>query len=223
MIRACIFDLDGVIVDTARYHYLAWKRLARGLGHDLTESENERLKGISRMTSLDIVLELAGVNPGEAHKETLAEKKNRWFNEYVQEMTPGDIFPGVKQLIAALRNAGLKVGLASSSKNAGTVLRKLNIEHDFDAVVDGGMIRHAKPDPEIFLVAAEKLGVKPSECVVIEDATSGIEAAHAAGMKCVGIGPAELLGKADLTFRKTSDIDVSTILRPGDTTHGDIR
>jgi hypothetical protein len=126
VIQACIFDLDGVIVDTAHYHYLAWKRLAHELGYELTESDNERLKGVSRMQSLDIVLSLAGASLGDPERQILAEKKNRWFNEYLGEMKPDEIFPRVLPLIHTLKKAGLKVGLASSSKNARTVLRLLH-------------------------------------------------------------------------------------------------
>jgi beta-phosphoglucomutase len=211
VIRACIFDLDGVIVDTARYHYLAWKRLAHSFDHNLTERENERLKGVSRMESLDIVLELAGVSLSSEHKAILADKKNRWFNEYVEQMTPEEIFPGVKELIANLKKAGLRVGLASSSKNARTVLNRLDISSEFDAVVDGSMITRTKPDPEIFLTAAAKLGVDPSECLVVEDAEAGVEAARAAGMMVIGIGSPITLQKAQRVFPKTSDITLETI------------
>lgn len=212
VIKACIFDLDGVIVDTAHFHYLAWKRLANELGHDLTDSENERLKGVSRMQSLDIVLELAGVSLNLEHREILANKKNIWFNDYVQQMTPMAIFPGVRDLMSVMRSHGLKIGLASSSKNARTVLRLLEIQDEFDAVVDGNMIRYTKPDPEIFLRAADILNVEPAACVVIEDAYAGVEAALAAGMKCIGIGSRETLSEAHVVCGKTSDIRLSTIL-----------
>lgn len=211
MIRACIFDLDGVIVDTAHYHFLAWKRLANELGYDLSEADNERLKGVSRMQSLDIVLELAGISLNADHRIILANKKNAWFNEYVEQMTPGEIFPGVLQLIHSLKDAGIRVGLASSSKNARTVLRLLQIEHEFDAVVDGNMISRTKPDPEIFLMAAQRLGVHRAECIVVEDAEAGVDAALAAGMKCIGIGSDQRLQQADVVFPKTSDIKLSTL------------
>jgi beta-phosphoglucomutase len=211
VIKACIFDLDGVIVDTAHYHYLAWKRLAHELGHDLTELENEQLKGVSRMQSLDIVLNLAGVSLNQPHKELLAEKKNAWFKEYIERMTPEEIFPGVPGLINELKENGIKVGLASSSKNAPTVIRRLGIENVFETVVDGSMIRNTKPDPEIFLITARRLGIKPQHCVVIEDAEAGVEAALAAGMKCIGIGSPLLLRNANAIFVKTSDIKISTL------------
>ena len=211
VIKACIFDLDGVIVDTAYFHYLAWKRLANELGHNLTEVENERLKGVSRMQSLDIVLDLAGVSLNSEHKEILANKKNTWFNDYVQQMTPDAIFPGVRDLMQTLKSEGLQVGLASSSKNARTVLRLLEVQHEFDAIVDGNMIERTKPDPEIFLRAAALLGVDPSECVVIEDAEAGVDAAIAAGMKCIGIGSPLTLNNAHIVFARTADIKLSAI------------
>jgi beta-phosphoglucomutase len=211
MIRACIFDLDGVIVDTAHYHYLAWKRLAGELGIDLSVEDNEKLKGVSRMHSLEIILGMGGISMSQHDKEMLANKKNSWFVDYVERMAPEEIFPGVKNLIQQLRSKGLKVGLASSSKNAITVLQLLHIKDLFDAIVDGTMITHSKPHPEIFLLAAKKLGLPPSECLVFEDAESGVEAAVAAGMKCVGVGSPKQLGKANKVISKTGDFEVSSL------------
>lgn len=195
-IQAAIFDLDGVIVDTAKYHYLAWKRLASEVGIDLSIEENERLKGVSRMDSLDIILALGNVQLDRAKKEALAEKKNGWFLEFVNQMTPAEILPGAKELLLDLRNKGIKIALGSSSKNAPLVLRLLNIENLFDVVVDGTMVKNSKPDPEIFLLGAKLLSLPPTTCVVFEDAEAGVEAALSAGMKCVGIGSPAQLGKA---------------------------
>jgi beta-phosphoglucomutase len=213
LIKAVIFDLDGVIVDTAHYHFLAWKRLANELGIELTEVDNERLKGVSRMHSLEIILSLGGGNISlTAHeKETLANKKNAWFVDYVERMVPEEIFPGVKLLLKELRERGIKVGLASSSKNAKTVLQLLHIENEFDVVVDGTMVTNSKPDPEIFLLAASKLDVPPSLCVVFEDAEAGVEAAIAAGMKCVGVGSPEQLRKANRIIAQTGDFKLETL------------
>lgn len=211
MIKAIIFDLDGVIVDTAHYHYLAWKRLAMELGFDLTLGQNELLKGVSRMRSLEIILDLGGIKLSPVEMERVANKKNGWFVEYVNTMKPEEIFPGVKELLKSMRSKGLKVALASSSKNAPAVIRLLNIENEFDAVVDGTMIIHSKPDPEIFLLAAKKLGINPASCVVFEDAEAGVEAALAAGMKCVGIGSALQLGKANFVIAKTGDFKLETL------------
>ena len=211
MIEACIFDLDGVIVDTARYHYLAWKRLATELGVDLTLEDNERLKGVSRGRSLDIILELGGISLGELEKERLANKKNTWFVDYIERMAPEEIFPGVKSLMRGIREQGIKLALASSSKNAKTVVRLLHIRDEFDAIVDGTMITHTKPHPEIFLMAAQMLGVDPANCVVFEDAEAGIEAAIAAGMKCVGVGSPVLLKDANRIVSATSDFRVAEL------------
>jgi beta-phosphoglucomutase len=211
VIKACIFDLDGVIVDTAHYHFLAWKRLANELGVEFTRDDNERLKGVSRMRSMEIIMELGGVTLSPHEKEQLANKKNTWFVDYVERMAPEEIFPGVKGLIRELKARGIKVGLASSSKNAKTVLQILHIQNDFDTVVDGTMVTHSKPDPEIFLLAAQKLGLDPSECLVFEDAEAGVEAAIAAGMKCVGIGPAAQLNKANKVLDKTGEFEVEML------------
>lgn len=211
MIKACIFDLDGVIVDTAHYHFLAWKRLAKELGIEFTEQHNERLKGVSRMQSLDILLSLGDIKLSPNEKEMLANKKNSWFVDYVEKIAPEEIFPGVKKLIDELRLNGMKIGLASSSKNAKTVIKLLHIQNDFDAIVDGNMIVHSKPHPEIFLLAAQMLGVEPRNCVVFEDAEAGVEAALAAGMKCVGVGSKEQLGKADKVIKKTGEFKLAAL------------
>lgn len=212
VIRACIFDLDGVIVDTAHYHFLAWKRLAKELGIELTEQHNERLKGVSRMQSLEIILELGGISLSQHDKEVLANKKNSWFVDFVERMAPEEIFPGVKSLLLELRKRGMKIGLASSSKNARTVVKLLNIQNEFDAIVDGTMITHSKPHPEIFLLAAKKLDVHPKDCVVFEDAEAGVEAAIAAGMKCVGIGSPLQLNKANLVVAKTGEFKLASLI-----------
>jgi beta-phosphoglucomutase len=211
LISACIFDLDGVIVDTAHYHFLAWKRLAHELGYELTSADNENLKGVSRMRSLEIVLQLGGVTATAHEKELMANKKNTWFNDYVERMMPEEIFPGVKQLIRDLKSNGIKVGLASSSKNAKTVIKLLHIQNEFDAIVDGTMIEHSKPHPEIFLLTAKKLGVKPEECLVFEDAEAGVAAALAAGMKCVGVGNAQQLNRAHEIVANTADFKISEL------------
>jgi beta-phosphoglucomutase len=208
MTQAIIFDLDGVIIDTAHYHYIAWKRLASEFNINLTPQQNELLKGVSRMRSLEIILELGNIHLEESEKERLAEKKNKWFVEYIESIRPEEIFPGVRELLQAIRQQGIKVALASSSKNAPRVIEILGISHEFDAVVDGTMVTHSKPDPEIFLLAAKKLDIKPANCVVFEDAEAGVEAALAAGMKCVGVGSVEQLGKADKVIARTGDFNM---------------
>jgi beta-phosphoglucomutase len=211
VVKACIFDLDGVIVDTAHYHFLAWKRLADELGINFTEYDNERLKGVSRLRSMEILLEIGGISLSPHEKERLANKKNSWFVDYIERMIPEEIFPGVKPLLVALRARGIKVGLASASKNAQTVIQVLHIQHEFDAVVDGTMTTHSKPNPEVFLLAAQRLGVAPEDCLVFEDAEAGVEAALAAGMKCIGIGSEDLLGKANRVFKTTNQFRVEMV------------
>lgn len=210
-IRGVIFDLDGVIVDTAHYHYLAWKKLAQELGINLTLDDNEKLKGISRMKSLDVILALGGVSLTDYEKEKLANKKNTWFVDFVERMAPEEIFPGVKTLIGSMREKGLKVALASSSKNAKTVLDLLHVRSLFDVIVDGNMVVNSKPDPEIFLLAASMLNLQPSTCVVFEDAEAGVQAAIDAGMKCIGIGSEDQLGKANLVISKTGDFQLEAL------------
>ncbi len=213
MIKAAIFDLDGVIIDTAHYHYIAWKRLASEFGITLTHENNEMLKGVSRMRSLEIILALGNIELPEQQKEQLAEKKNKWFVEYIESIRPEEIFPGVIDLIRNLKKQKIKIGLASSSKNAPRVIELLGIAKDFDTLVDGTMITQSKPDPEIFLLAAHKLGIAPHECVVFEDAEAGVEAALAAGMKCVGVGSVEQLGKANRVVARTGDFKASDLER----------
>jgi beta-phosphoglucomutase len=210
MIKACIFDLDGVIVDTAHYHFLAWRRLAKELGIDLSEKENEKLKGVSRMQSLQIILDMGKIAISKEKKESLSDRKNEWFREYIEAMKPNEIFPGVKELIALLRKKGIRIALASSSKNAPRVVELLGIQKLFDVLVDGSMIIDTKPDPEIFMLTAQKLNIAPKDCVVFEDAEAGVEAAIRAGMKCVGVG-SENLSKANKVVKKTADFKVEDL------------
>ncbi|HMQ01261.1 MAG TPA: beta-phosphoglucomutase [Cyclobacteriaceae bacterium] len=211
-LEAVIFDLDGVIVDTAKYHYLAWKRLAKELGYDLSEADNEHLKGVSRMRSLEIILELAGVSKSVAEMEEMAFRKNEWFKDYIKSIKPEEIFEGIPELIKDIKSNNKKIALASSSKNAQEVIQLLQIADVFDAVVDGNMIEHTKPDPEIFLLAAKKLDLPPAQCVVIEDAEAGVEAALAAGMKCVGVGHPNQLGKANLVIPNMQQLQYADLL-----------
>jgi beta-phosphoglucomutase len=199
-IKACIFDLDGVIVDTAVYHYKAWKRLANQLGFDFTEEQNEKLKGVSRTRSLELILQWGGITKSAAEQEELATLKNTWYVDMISHMTPAEILPGAKEFLEACRAAGLKTALGSASKNSTMILDKVNITHLFDAVIDGNKVTRAKPDPEVFLKGAEAVGVIPAECVVFEDAIAGVEAAIAGGMKAVGIGSPDVLGEANLVI-----------------------
>src|SRR6201996_1235605 len=207
-IKACIFDLDGVIVDTAVYHYKAWKRLANELGFDFTEADNEKLKGVSRVRSLELILQLGGVTKTDAEKEELANRKNTWYVEMIGHMTPDEILPGAKEFLQACIDAGIKTALGSASKNSMTILQKTGIAHFFNAVIDGNKVSKPKPDPEVFLKGAGELGIPPANCVVFEDAIAGIEAALNGGMKAVGIGSPRVLTKANLVV---SGLDKMTI------------
>ena len=196
--RAAIFDLDGVIVATAKYHYLAWKRLANDLGFDFTETDNERLKGVSRIRSLEILLEIGGLTLDNAAKAKLAEQKNSWYVDYISYMDASELLPGAAEYLQYIRAKNVKIALGSASKNAPLILERIGISSLFDAIVDGNKVRKAKPDPEVFLRAAEELHIAPAECVVFEDAEAGIEAAHRAGMSAVGIGNANVLKDAEI-------------------------
>src|ERR1700712_1740296 len=199
-IKACLFDLDGVIVDTAIYHYKAWKQLANSLGFDFTEHQNEQLKGVSRVRSLQLILQWGGITKTEAEQEVLATQKNEWYVEMISHMQPGEILPGAREFVQACRDAGIKTALGSASKNSMMILEKINMVQLFDAIIDGNKVTKAKPDPEVFLKGAEAVGVSPADCVVFEDAIAGIEAAIAGGMKSVGIGSPDVLGEANLVI-----------------------
>jgi beta-phosphoglucomutase len=193
---ACIFDLDGVVVDTAKYHFLAWKRLADQLEIKFTEKDNERLKGVSRMDSLDIILEIGGRNLSQQLKEKYASQKNDWYIDYIDNMTPDEILPGCQQFILELKNAGIRVAIGSASKNTPMILERVGLKYLFDAIVDGNIVTKAKPDPEVFIKAAEMVSVKPENCFVFEDAIAGVHAALNAGMLCIGVGSPDVLKEA---------------------------
>ncbi|UTY56920.1 beta-phosphoglucomutase [Massilia sp. erpn] len=195
--KAVIFDLDGVITDTARYHYLAWKRLAETQGVHFDEAFNEHLKGIDRMGSLELILASSKRSYSQEEKLALADEKNEHYKELIATMSPTDLLPGAVQALDACRAAGLKIGLASVSRNAFTVLDRLGIRGKFDYVVDAATIARGKPDPEIFLKAARELGVPPTECLGVEDAVAGVAAIKSAGMWALGIGSPQTLEQAD--------------------------
>lgn len=202
-----IFDLDGVLVDTAKYHYMAWKQLAAELGFDFTLQQNEALKGVSRMRSLEILLECGGLGDrfDEEEKKQLAEKKNEMYVQYIRELPKTELFPGVLDTFSKMKQAGIKIALGSASKNAGMILQRLEIASYFDAIIDGTKVTQAKPDPEVFMLAAQELQLLPEQCVVFEDSQAGIEAAKRAGMLAVGVGTAQQLPKADLIIERVSD------------------
>lgn len=195
--KAVIFDLDGVITDTAHYHYLAWKRLADSIQAPFDEAFNEELKGVDRMGSLELILARAPRAYAAEEKLALADAKNRHYQELIATMLPSDLLPGALDALEEVRSAGLKTGLASVSKNAFTVLDRLGIRDRFDDVVDAATIKNSKPHPEIFLTAAEHLGVAPRDCLGVEDAAAGVAAIKDAGMFAVGVGNPEVLYRAD--------------------------
>lgn len=210
-LRGCIFDLDGVLVDTAKYHYLAWKRLAKELGFEFTEADNEALKGVSRMKSLELLLSVGGITKSREEMEELAARKNRWYVEYISKMTPDDILPGSIRLLKSLRSEGILTAIGSASRNAGMIIDNIRLRDLFDVIIDGNKIHSAKPDPEVFVRSAEEMNLPPSCCIVFEDAQAGIDAAIAGGMKSVGVGDPVLLGKADMVIPDLTEITVEQL------------
>ena len=196
-IKACLFDLDGVVVDTAKYHYIAWNKIAEELGFHFSEHDNERLKGVSRMESLDILLDLGNIQIDPIRKQAIAERKNSLYISYIRNMTPDEILPGVISFLEELKANGILIGLGSASKNALSILDKINLTQKFNAIIDGNKVNNAKPNPEVFLKGAIELGVLPQNCLVFEDAQAGIDAARNAGMHSIGIGQSENLKNAD--------------------------
>ena len=212
-VKACLFDLDGVIVDTAVYHFQAWRRLANELGFDFTEHQNEQLKGISRMESLELILNWGGVSLTEEEKIAWATKKNQWYLDLVMQMTPNEVLPGVPDFLKSLRENGIKIALGSASKNSKLILEKIQMLDYFDAIIDGNNITKGKPDPQVFLMGAKATGVQPTECVVFEDAVAGVQAATAGGMKAVGVGSADILTEADIVISTFEGFSVEKLLQ----------
>ncbi len=213
MIKGFLFDLDGVIVETAIFHYQAWRKMANDLGFDISEEFNEGLKGVSRMDSLDLILKHGNVVLTEEEKIELATKKNEHYLTLVSKMTADDILPGVREFFAQIKQTDIKIALGSVSKNARMILEGVGLINDFDAIIDGTKISKGKPDPEVFLKGAAKLGLSPEECLVFEDAVAGVEAGKNAGMKVVGIGQSEVLTKADIVFSGFENLNLNDLLK----------
>lgn len=203
-IKGVIFDLDGVLVDTAVFHFQAWKRLAQELGFDFTEIENEQLKGVSRIASLEKILNWAGVDASESEKIEMAERKNRWYLDLVEQMNADEILPGSLELLHWLKKNGYQVALGSASKNAPLILEKTGMISFFDVLVDGNSVSLSKPNPEVFLKAARDLKLLPEVCLVFEDAQAGVDAARAAGMSVIGIG--SNLNGTDLSISSLEEV-----------------
>ncbi|WP_457983297.1 beta-phosphoglucomutase [Bacillus paralicheniformis] len=206
--KAVIFDLDGVITDTAEHHYLAWKHTAEQIGIEIDRSFNERLKGIDRERSLNTILIHGGAagTYREAEKQEIMRRKNQYYQQLIQNLTPHDLLPGIAGLFAELKRENVSIALASSSRNAPAILQRLGLMDEFHAVVDPAALARGKPDPEIFLTAAALLGVPPSQCAAIEDAEAGIAAIKSAGMFAVGVGDETSLSGADLIVHNTNEL-----------------
>ncbi|MGB5821986.1 MAG: beta-phosphoglucomutase [Saonia sp.] len=207
-----IFDLDGVIVDTAKYHYLAWRKLANQLGFEFTKEQNERFKGVSRRRCLEILLEIGGIQVSEQQFEDWLIEKNEDYLSYIEKMDESEVLSDVPKILNYLRDNHVPMALGSASKNARPILEKVKLLAYFDAIVDGNEVTKAKPDPEVFLMAANQLDVLPKNCVVFEDALAGIEAANRAGMISVGIGDKDVLSHAKYNFRDFTEIDLSFLV-----------
>ena len=209
--KGVIFDLDGVIVDTAKFHYLAWRKLANDLGFDITETQNEELKGVSRVKSLEIILDWGGVTLSEDEFMEQMAIKNDNYLAYISGMTKSDILPGVSEVINYLKENNIPIALGSASKNARNILEKVGLYQGFDAIVDGNDVSKAKPNPEVFLIAANQLNVAPENCVVFEDSVAGIQAANLAEMTSIGIGEKSVLNEADHVFTDFTEIKIDFI------------
>jgi len=210
-LKAIIFDLDGVIVDTARYHFSAWQRLAHEMGIDFTEVENEQLKGVSRVDSLKKILKWGRIEKTEDEQVILCERKNDWYKESIADMQPSELLPGVADFLASCLADNLKIGIGSASKNTPTVLKAVGIYDMFGAIIDGNSVINGKPHPEVFLKGCNQLGVEPAETIVFEDAFAGVTAAKSGGMLAVGVGTAKNLPHADIIIDGFKDFQLSKL------------
>lgn len=210
-IRAFLFDLDGVLTDTSEFHFQAWQRLAREEGLPFSRQDNEALRGVGRRESLDLILK--GRRISEAAAEKWMERKNQYYMDLVRTMTSVNWLPGALELLNEIYRAGLKTAIVSSSKNTSLVLERLQLKIPLDAVVDGSMVSRSKPEPDLFLKAAELLRLAPADCLVVEDAAAGIEAGRRAGMRTLGLGPPERVGGANLILPDLSEARLDQILR----------
>ncbi len=212
--KAFIFDLDGVLTDTAHYHFLAWKELADDLGYKFDIKDNDRLKGVSRIRSFEIILEINNAldQYTEDQKELYANKKNDKYVKLIQQITPADVLPGVMSFLDAAKERGIYLAVASASKNASKVLNSLNISHYFDYIADAAKVKNSKPDPEVFIVCRDALKLKSDECIGFEDAQSGIEAIHAAKMFSVGINVEVTSETPDLILKSTEELNIDRVI-----------
>lgn len=210
--KACLFDLDGVLVDTAIYHFKAWKMLGENFNYQLTEEQNEQLKGVSRVESLNRILAWASYSATEEQKEIWLKEKNDNYLSLISNMNPSEILPGVVDFLGQIKKEGYKIALGSASKNAEIILEKTGLMPWFDLIIDGNKVNKSKPDPEVFLKGSEGLGYLPNECIVFEDAQAGVEAAISGGMKVIGIGDASVLSDADKVIPNFVGINSTELL-----------
>lgn len=213
IIKACIFDLDGVIVDTAKYHYIAWKQLCNDEGFDFSEHDNEELKGISRVESLEILLNKGKISATPEQKKNMLLKKNNLYVSFISKMNDTELLPGVVDFLKSCRLHNIKIVLGSASKNARMILDKTNLTPYFDAIIDGNSTSKSKPNPEVFLMGARAVGEQPENCVVFEDAIAGVEAAISGGMKAIGIGEKKVLTQAHHVVTSLQEIKLIDILK----------
>lgn len=217
--KAFIFDLDGVIVDTAKYHFIAWQKLAQELGIDFTPEHNEQLKGVSRQQSLEIILKIGNATATDEQKTKWLTQKNDEYLSYISQIDQSEILGGVLPILDYIKSKNQKIVLGSASKNARLILEKTGIMPYFDAIIDGNDVSKAKPDPEVFALGAQKVGIEPENCIVFEDSIAGIQAANIAGMTSIGIGEKDILNEADYIFNDFNHIEVEfidTLINKGD-------
>ena len=220
-IRAVIFDLDGVIVSTDEHHFLAWKKLADSEGIPFGREANDRIRGVSRMESLEVVLEKSSKQYSLKEKRDMAERKNAYYRESLMGLSPSEILPGALAMIKALKERGVKIAIGSSSKNARAILRAVGLEDEFDVIADGNHVTRSKPDPEVFTFAATKLGISADECLVVEDAEAGVDAGLAAGMSVLAVGAATGHPRATLKAENLSHITPDEMLQAELATNGE--
>ena len=211
MIKGYIFDLDGVIVDTAKYHYNAWRKLANTLGFDITEEQNENLKGVSRKESLEYILSIGQLHFTEEEKAKMAELKNSWYVESISNMDASELLPGSAELIKEIKAKGLKVSLGSASKNSLRILEATGLITYFDAIIDGTKTTESKPHPQVFLMGAEALHLNPEDCIVFEDSINGIKAANTGGFVSIGVGDAEVLHESDVVIPSLENVTIASL------------
>jgi beta-phosphoglucomutase len=214
MIKAVLFDLDGVLVSTDEYHYHSWKKLSAEEGFDFFNHEfNHKFRGVARMECIEIITKASGKHYTPEQKQELADRKNRYFVESLPAVTTEMLLPGALSALQDLKKRGIKIAVASNSRNAMTIIKQVGITHFLDTIVDGHQIENSKPDPEVFLLAAKNVGIPPAHCLVVEDALTGIEAAHRAGMKALGIGTKERLHNAEIVIPNLSAMSVDDLLK----------